>query len=73
MKKDTLDITGPKPHTAKIRNFLQLLRRQDGHKPSDAELLADAVALDYQELVESEERRRAEISGLPPSTLGRSQ
>ena len=70
---DTLEITGPRPHTAKIRNFLQLLRRQEGHKPSDAELLSDVIAVDYEELANAEERRRAEISGLPPSTLGRSQ
>lgn len=68
---DTIEIEGPRSHTTQIRNFLQLIRRQEGHKPSDAELLALAVEVQYRELQEAEAKRREEVSGIPAPTLGR--
>lgn len=65
---ETFEIEGPKTHITIIRNYLQLLRRQEGHKPSDAELLALSIQVEYQELQEAEARRRQEISGLPQAS-----
>jgi hypothetical protein len=69
---ETLEIEGPRTFTSTIRNFLQLLRRQEGHKPSDAELLALAIGIQYEELKEAALAQRSEVSGLPGPTLGRS-
>jgi hypothetical protein len=61
----TIEITGPRSYTTRLQNYLQLRRRTEGYKPSDAELLWLPIAIDYEELKKAEEDRRKKISGLP--------
>ncbi len=64
----TIEIEGPRSYTTRLQNYLQLRRRTEGHKPSDAELLWLAVAVDFEELKQAEEERRAKIAQLPAAT-----
>jgi len=56
-------IRGPKEHIEDIQEFLRITRRQEGNKPSDAELIALVLKPATIEIIEAEEQRRKDIRG----------
>lgn len=60
----TIEIRGPRTHTSWLQHFIELARRQEGHKPSDAEVLHLFLVNDEQELRDAAERQKKEAAGV---------
>lgn len=60
----TKEVRGPKQWIDDIEFYLRIARRQEGNKPSDAELIALVLKPVADEIVAAEEERRAQVRGV---------
>lgn len=64
-KWETMEIRGPKEYLGDIRKFLKLSRRQEGNKPSDAELISLPLHNYTTGLEANQQQEEKKAAGLP--------